>query len=110
MCVILNRIIITEGNRLRFHVNHTVNNEDYVLKDGEKYHMTIAAEDNPEAVIFSSQWTGSDFDMKPNLKEGIYVFEISFNDGTSTEVIMPALDERHRPLNQLIVLRRLSNS
>lgn len=105
--MIVNRLITTQGNNLRFHVNHTVNGEQYELKDGERYYMAVASESVPDKIVMNYMWDGADFDMEPSLEDGIYVFEISLDTGNGREVIIPALDERNRPLNQLIILRRL---
>lgn len=105
--MIINRLITTQGNNLRFHINHTVDGEPYKLKTGEKYYMAVATESQPDKIVMNYMWDGADFDMETELEDGIYVFEISLNTNTGREVIMPALDERHRPLNQLIILRRL---
>lgn len=107
--MILNRLITAQGNTLRFHVNHTVNGEPYELQDGEKYYMAIASEDDPDTVLLNCVWNSSDFEMELELDEGIYIFEICLSKNLERQVIIPALDERHRPLNQLIILRRLSS-
>lgn len=108
--MILNRLIITQGDPLRFHLNHTENGEVYQLADNELYFLAITNEDNPGQTMAYCFNTSPDFEIYLSLDEGSYVFEIGIkNDSGDSRVILPAIDERHRALNQLIVLRRLYN-
>lgn len=106
--MILNRLVITQGDPVRFHLNHSENGEIYQLGDGERYFATIAKEADPDEVMANLYPTDADFDFPLNLEEGSYVFEVGLISADGEKrVILPALDERHRPLNQLLVLRRL---
>ncbi len=105
--MIQNRLITAEGNILRFHVNHTVNGEAYELSENEWYYFSVAPEDDPENLVMTNFRVDGDFEFRIDLDAGSYVFELSLYDGETRQVIIPALDERNRPLNQLIVLRRL---
>ncbi len=108
--MILNRIVITEGDPLRFHVNHTENGEIYEKGTGETYFATIAMEDNPDILVASLNPTTADFDFPLNLSEGSYVFEVGIKSADGDKrILLPALDERHNALNQILVLRRLCN-
>lgn len=104
--MILNRIIITQGDPLRFHVNHTEKGEAYELGTGESYFATIALENDPDILVARLNPTTADFDFPLNLSEGSYVFEVGIiaADGTK-RILLPALDERHNALNQILVLR-----
>lgn len=106
--MVLNRLIITQGDPLRFHLNHTENGEVYQLADGEEYFLAVAREDCPEQMIFYCFNTCPDFEIYLSIDEGRYVFEVGIkNDSGDSRVILPSLDDRLRALNQLIVLRRL---
>lgn len=107
--MILNRLVTTEGNNLSFRINHTVNGKAYELADGERYYMAIAKEDDPENVISTYSAPFADIEVVHQFSEGRYVFEISIGDDSFRQVIMPALDDKRKPLTQLIVLRRISN-
>lgn len=107
--MIQNRLITAEGNMLRFHVNHTVNGEVYKLSENERYYFSVAPEDDPGNILFTNLRVDGDFEFRIDIEAGMYVFELSLYDGKTRQVIIPALDERNRPLNQLIVLRRLYN-
>ncbi|MBQ8209917.1 MAG: hypothetical protein IJZ35_04985 [Clostridia bacterium] len=106
--MILNRLVITQGDPLRFHLNHTENGEVYQLAEGEEYFLSVTNEENPGQSVLHFHNSDADFEIYLNLDEGSYVFELGVRteDG-DTRVILPALDERHRALNQLLVLRRL---
>lgn len=108
--MVLNRLIITQGDPLMFHINHTENGSVYSLKPKESYFLAITTDTDYNGSIFYFYSKGPDFDVNINLEEGMYAFEIGIkNDDGPTRVILPAMDERRRPLNQLIVLRRLYN-
>ena len=107
--MILNRLVTTEGNNLSFHINHTVNGKPYVLSEGERYYIAIAKESEPENLISTYSAPFADIEVVHQFEEGRYVFEISIGDDSFRQVIMPALDDKHRPLTELIVLRRISD-
>lgn len=106
--MVLNRLVITHGDTIRFHLNHTENEEEYQLCDGEKYFFAVAREDESHSMLFYTYNQSADFDMALSLDEGFYVFELGIIDAQgNSRVILPAVDERHRAINQLIVLRRI---
>ena len=107
--MILNRLVITEGDPLRFHVNHTENGEVYKLGKDEKYFFAVGLENVDESRIFYTFNYDADFDMQLTIEEGSYVFEVGIVDEEKgiSRVILPAFDERRRALNQLLVLRRI---
>lgn len=108
--MILNRLIVTRGNTLEFHLNYIVDDEEYSLKSSEYYYINIASADAPNILLSTYTWRSNDFSNKVALSAGIYVFEIGIRSSSTTKVLVPALDERNRPLNQLIVLKRLGDS
>lgn len=106
--MVLNRLIITQGDPLRFHLNHTENGEVYQLAEDEIYFLAIAKDENPENAMVCFFNNSQDFEVYLSLEEGSYVFEVGIkNDSGASRVILPSVDERRRALNQLIVLRRL---
>lgn len=108
--MILNRLIVTQGDPLRFHINHTENGEVYQLADDEEYFVSIATEEDPGQLIVYFCNADADFEVYVNLSEGAYVFEVGIkSDDGSSRVILPAVDERYRAINQILVLRRLYN-
>lgn len=107
--MILNRLVTTEGNNLCFRINHTVNGKPYELSQGERYYIAIAAENDPDNLISIYSAPFADIEVVHQFSEGRYVFEISVGDDSFRQVIMPALDDKKKPLTQLIVLRRISN-
>ncbi len=108
--MILNRLIIPEHNELNFVLRHTENGEKYALPDSSRYYMIISKPDEPfEKVLFNETDTEY-FSFPVDIPVGEYIFEVGIvNDDSERTVILPALDERLRPLNQLFILRRLDN-
>ncbi|MBR5232974.1 MAG: hypothetical protein IKW03_02070 [Clostridia bacterium] len=106
--MIINRLIVPEGNKLEFNVEHHENDKLYELAEGELYYIKISDSVDPftlRAYILSQN---SHFSFPLTIEEGEYVFEIGILDERQdSRIILPALDERHRPLNQLLILRRL---
>ena len=107
--MILNRLVITQGDPLRFRVNHTENGEPYELGKNEKYFFAVGLENSEEPMLFYTFNYNPDFDMQLTIEEGSYVFEVGIVDDETgvSRVILPAFDERRRPLNQFLVLRRI---
>lgn len=106
--MIQNRIVTVEGNMVDFHINHTENGIKYELKDGEIYRIVISSDGEAGSVLVSIDSYSSDCSFEAGISEGVYVIEICLVRNGQSQVILPAVDERHRPLNQLIVLRRVS--
>lgn len=108
--MILNRLIIPEQNNLNFVLNHTENGEKYHLAPDSEYYILISKPTEPfEKISFHKSET-EHFNISADIPEGEYIFEVGMIDGNAVRtVILPALDEKLRPLNQLLVLRRLKN-
>lgn len=107
--MILNRLIIPELNDLNFVLNHTENGEKYQLSEDSKYYIIVSKSAEPFEKLFFYETETEFFNVSNNLPEGEYIFEIGIiNKNDVRTVILPALDERLRPLNQLLVLRRLT--
>lgn len=106
--MILNRLIVPEGNPVTFYLNHSENGMEYVIGRDEYYYINISDENDPSSVCRHWETNQKYFDFESTLPEGRYVFEIGLRkaDGSGI-VILPALDERRHPLNELLILRRL---
>ncbi len=108
--MIINRLIVPEGNYLTFTLNHKVGGEVYELKPGETYYMKIAASAAPTQSLLQFITSDNSFNLSPELDEGRYVFEIGVKDSRGFDnIILPALDDRRCALNELIVLKRLED-
>ncbi len=107
--MIVNRIVMTEGNRLTLTLNHTVNGEPFALSVGQKYYIAVSPENDCDNNCFVAFWDSDTLNIPNGLTEGTYIFEIGIYSSLNREVIMPALDENRKPLNQLIVLKRIYN-
>ena len=106
--MILNRLIIPEHNDLSFVLRHTENGEKFVLPESCRYYMIISKPYEPFEKVFFNETDSENFCFPIEIPVGEYIFEVGMIDGNShRRVILPALDERLRPLNQLFVLRRL---
>ena len=106
--MILNRLILPEDNKLQFTFNYKEGDVDYELKKNETYYMSIAPAENPWTILLQYVTTNKDFSFFPELPEGRYVFEMGIKEPDGFErIVLPALDERRQPLNELLVLRRL---
>lgn len=108
--MILNRLIFPEGNSINFMLNHTENGNKYVLPQGGNYYIIISKPEEPFEQVAACTSENEYFNFTADLTAGEYIFEVGLNfaDGTRT-VILPALDERLRPMNQILILRRLNN-
>lgn len=104
--MILNRLVVPEGNYLVFTLNHMEGGEQYELKPGEMYYMSVAPYDEPHAAIVQFFTNTNHFNMRHGLDEGRYVFEIGVI-AKSPKVILPSVDERRQPLNELIILKKM---
>ncbi len=106
--MILNRLIFPENNDINFVLSHTENGEKYELPSNCRYYIIISGSSEPfEKVCFYETETQF-FNFSPEIPAGEYIFEIGMlNEENVRTVILPALDERLRPMNQLLVLRRL---
>lgn len=108
--MIINRLIIPECNDLNFILNHTENGEKYQLPGNSRYYIIVSKPTEPFEKLFFYTTENEYFNVTTDIPEGEYIFEIGMiNSKDARTVILPALDERLRPLNQLLVLRRLSN-
>lgn len=106
--MIINRLIIPEGNDLDFRIVHHENENLYKLAKGEFYYIKVSDPVEPFTVKEMVLCDNDHFLMSTSLTEGEYVFEIGIKGPNgASRIILPAIDERHRPLNQLLVLRRL---
>ena len=106
--MILNRLIIPEHNDLSFVFRHTENGEKFVLPESCRYYMIISKPYEPFENVLFNETDSENFCFPTEIPVGEYIFEVGMIDGNShRRVILPALDERLRPLNQLLVLRRL---
>lgn len=107
--MILNRLIFPEYNNMNFVLKHTENGEKYQLPNGGKYYIIISEAVEPFEKICVHESETEHFNFSAEIPEGEYIFEVGMTDGNAVRrVILPALDEKLRPLNQLIVLRRLT--
>lgn len=108
--MILNRLIFPEGNDIRFRVSHKENGSDYSLADGEKYYIVISSETAPESFKMMADSHDGYFLFPNKLSYGRYLFEVGVQSSDGTKrVILPALDERMQPMNEMLILRRLNN-
>lgn len=108
--MILNRLIIPEHNKLNFVLRHTENGEKYELPASCRYYMIISKPTEPFENVHFYESDTEYFSFSVEIPVGEYIFEVGIINGASERtVILPALDERLRPLNQLFVLRRLDN-
>lgn len=108
--MIQNRLIIPERNPLNFVLNHKENGEKYTLPDSCSYYIIVSQSEEPFSKLIFQKTTCEKFSVSNNLSAGEYVFEIGIIDKNDNRtVILPALDERLNPLNQLLILRRLPN-
>lgn len=108
--MILNRLIIPEQNSLDFVLNHTENGEKYQLAPDSEYYILISKPTEPFEKVFFYKSATEHFNVPTDIPEGEYIFEVGIIDINAVRtVILPALDERLRPVNQLLVLRRLKN-
>lgn len=106
--MILNRLIFPQGNKLEFTVSHSENGEKYQPADGESYYMSISLVQEPYEAMMTFTSDNNHFSVQSDLEYGEYVFEIGITDSSgSSRIILPAVDERGNPLNQLLILRRL---
>lgn len=108
--MILNRLIFPQGNKLEFTVNHKENNEYYEPAQNEKYYINISLAKEPYESLISFTSDDNHFSVYSGLEYGEYVFEVGIVDSDGySRIILPAVDERGNPLNQLLILRRLKN-
>ncbi len=108
--MILNRMIFPCGNKIEFTVSHNENENKYVLEDNERYYIVISEASTQFRVLQREESNTNHFSFETDLSYGDYVFEIGIIDGKGNmRVILPAVDERLRPLNQLLLLRRMTN-
>lgn len=106
--MIVNRLIFPEGNKLEFNVEHHENEKLYDLAKGEFYYIKISESVEPFTVREQFLSDSSHFSVPTALGDGEYVFEIGIMDKNGKyRIILPAVDERLRPLNQMLILRRL---
>ena len=107
--MIINRLIIPEYNDINFVVNHTENGESYILPSDYSYYIIVAKGEMPFETVCFYQSDSRHFNFSQQLPVGEYIFEVGMiNANGERTVILPSLDERQKPLNQLIVLRRLN--
>ncbi len=108
--MIVNRLIVPEYNDINFVIDHTENGEKYQLPEGYRYYIIIAASSEPFTPICYAVSESEYMSFSPELSEGDYIFELGLITANGKKsVILPALDERLRPVNQLLVLRRLND-
>ena len=109
--MIVNRLVAAEYNDLDFVIDHTENGEACTLPEGSRYYMMIARSSEPVEFVAQAFSEDKHMHFDGSLSEGEYIFELGIitRDGNS-RVILPALDEKLRPMNQIIVLRRLKNA
>lgn len=106
--MILNRLVVPEGNNIRFFVAHKEDGETYKLRDGETYYIKIKTPSPNGAVMHEAGQANNYFDLKNDFKYGTYPFEVGIQSRNGDRrIILPALDDRLQPLNELIILRRL---
>ncbi len=106
--MILNRLIVPYANQIRFDIEHHENDEKYALKPGERYYIYICMPDAPFSLLQREISSSNHFEFDCDLEYGEYIFEVGIlNSSGATRVVLPALDERMRPLNQLLILRRV---
>lgn len=109
--MIINRLIIPEYNDINFVVNHTENGEIYTLPPDYRYYIIVAKSESPFETVCFYESDSRNFSFSQTFPVGEYIFEVGIiNDNGERTVILPSLDERLKPLNQLIVLRRLSHA
>lgn len=108
--MILNRLIVPENNDINFILNHTENGEKYDLPYNCRYYIIISKPVKPFEKVYFYETETEYFNMAAEIPMGEYIFEVGIiNDENVRTVILPALDERLRPMNQLLILRRLEN-
>lgn len=106
--MILNRLIFPQGNRLDFTVSHSENGKQYQPDEGESYYMSISLVKEPYEAIMTFTSDNNHFSVDSDLEYGEYAFEIGITDSSGiSRIILPAIDERGNPINQLLILRRL---
>ncbi len=109
--MIINRLIIPEYNDINFVVNHTENGESYTLPPDYRYYIIVAEDEEPFETVCFYESDSKNFNFSQKFPVGEYIFEVGIINGKGERtVILPSLDERQKPLNQLIVLRRLNNA
>lgn len=108
--MIVNRLIVPEYNDINFVIDHTENGEKYLLPEGYRYYIIIAQSSEPFTPLCYTVSDSEHMNFSPELGEGEYIFELGLitADGRKS-VILPALDERLKPINQILVLRRLND-
>lgn len=108
--MIINRLIIPEYNNINFVVRHTENGEKYELPSDYRYYIIVAENKPPYNTICFYESYSEHFNFSQSFPAGEYIFEVGIIDEKDRRtVILPSLDERNKPMNQLIVLRRLNN-
>lgn len=108
--MIINRLIVPEYNNINLEINHTENGEKYVLPSDHRYYLLIAYPKEPFDPLCYSVSDSSHFSFPQQFPAGEYIFEVGIVDNDEKRtVLLPSLDERLKPINQLIILRRLSN-
>ena len=106
--MILNRLVVPEGNNIRFGIEHKEDGIQYSLKNGESYYIKIIEPSEKGDIVHLSGSNTNYFDFTNHFKYGRYVFEVGIsNSAGDTRIILPALDDRLQPLNELIILKRL---
>ncbi len=106
--MILNRLVFPEGNKLEFTVSHKENDKNYEPREGEKYYISISRVREPFESMVTFTSDDGHFAVRSGIEYGEYVFEIGITDDEgNSRIILPAVDERGNPLNQLLILRRL---
>lgn len=106
--MILNRLVVPEGNRIMFTLNHKEGDVDYELEPGENYYIAFATYDEPGKELERTMTNMKHFNCVNEFAEGRYVFEIGLMGGSrGTRIILPAVDERCQPLNELIILKKM---
>lgn len=106
--MIQNRIVTVACNILEFRINHTVNGQPYELKDGEYYQVVVSEDGEPGSIAWKFISYSPDCSVPLGVSAGTYYMEICLVKNGQFQVILPAADERHKPLNQLIVFERVS--
>lgn len=109
--MIINRLVIPEYNDINFVVNHTENGEIYNLPPDCRYYIIVAEDEAPFEPVCFCESDSRHFCFSQSFPVGEYIFEVGIiNKNGERTVILPSLDERLKPLNQLIVLRRLNHA
>lgn len=107
--MILNRLVVPEGNNIRFGIEHKEDGGEYTLKKGESYYIKIIEPSEKGNIFHLAKSDTNYFDFANNFKFGSYVFEVGISAPAGKErIILPALDDRLQPLNELIILKRLT--